>query len=327
MKKSSLLILFLISSSLSHAELCSPRKVRSKHFKEIELMNLISGFNLTSPKGGRYAARVLACNNRADFKKSHTRKSEEKLRDLYLARSLRPKFITGFMNYLNFAPLRYAYRLEKIDHEFQVTIYGRFFFGLHRYIDIDFQMYKELNWDKNHGPCSKSIYKSRFGKKKIYRGKFKNKFGQRLCRLARKRKIKGRKVQDYLMLYWKKYIEKYWTRPGLKLTFIPTNLKGRKGISRRFIWPIRFNHLPEGRATYRPLFLIKPFPLYTGIPKEVFTHEAGHMLGLNDEYQEFRSQKRWKNCRKEGGAGHIMCSSRGATQKAIYPWLMVKRYL
>ena len=128
------------------------------------------------------------------------------------------------------------------------------------------------------------------------------------------------------MDFWREQIQTHWNHDGFEIRFKVVNFDEiatadlRKYAKENTIWHIRLNMnvgvIPRYKSN--PLFL---HPIYSGIDPPGFVHEFGHVLGLDDEYEE---------CTKKFSVTrYIMCNpfTLGLDlQKAVYDWIATRRY-
>lgn len=194
------------------------------------------------------------------------------------------------------------------------------------------------------------------------------------CRLPMDRVVPGGKLLlDEFYEYWTRSIETAWN--GSLGFSVKVLIVGHDGIDDTLmkelkrddqIWHIHTTLDPNQRPRYRAAFLSQPH-FYTGAYPDTIAHEAGHELGLDDEYRENDKGRKnaWRDCVGKNwqlpGANYIMCVSSSSSNtfvsgqpawweppykianpdwwtapyaitnpeaaKAIYPWIITRRYV
>jgi len=312
--KNIFLLFCLLASFSAKAELCHPKHIKEHHKREAQtLLEEEYSYGRYAGHDG-YNAIVIGCNDKTDRKKLFTQESLDKYLVLREQDNLNPKMVRGKVKYLSLIRLRYGYLLEKKAGDWIATLIVKFRYPKmvkKKFVDVSTELSKRLG-------ITKCLNGSKIPK-------------ARYCRLKRDMIVNGKNILIHHMNFWRNSIQRYWKRPGFKVKVLVTNLgeipkKLLKLYKRKkIIWKINFNINHKIRATYRSL-IVKPYPLYTGLRSATIAHEAGHMLGLNDEYPEFKvRRKTWKFCKERGGAGYIMCS--GSRAYGVYPYVITRRYL
>lgn len=177
------------------------------------------------------------------------------------------------------------------------------------------------------------------------------------CRLKPTHPASG--YRDVLAAYhdfWKGTIEQAWNRPGFKVEPL---MIGHDAIGDGFlkilkkddlIWKLNMTFDASQRPRYRSAVLSLPH-IYVGAYPDTIAHEAGHELGLDDEYREDDKgdKNAWRDCSDDklvpNGKSYIMCwagyvgTSDSASYwsspfgivapsaaKGVYPWIITRRY-
>jgi len=168
----------------------------------------------------------------------------------------------------------------------------------------------------------------------------------------------SRPVTEWLMLYWRSYIERYWSRPNdsFQMKVEIANFVGRPDEisedqlasyqSIGIVYPVELHH-NEGRSNnmYRPIKVlgIKIYKaIYAGEKYSNFVHEFGHSLGLGDDYATKSNPPTRRDCRVLSGykdlsstpvsyhtqKRYVMCYGGAEEQhtKSIYLWIVTQRY-
>lgn len=177
------------------------------------------------------------------------------------------------------------------------------------------------------------------------------------CRLPMNRVLPGGKtLLSAFFEFWKGAIETAWARPGFRVEVVivdhdPITDSQMKSFERDdLIWTIHTTLSPDQRPRYRSAFASLPH-FYTGAYPDTIAHEAGHELGLDDEYREDDKggKNAWRDCDDpaQGGMGgmYLMCQAASVSDndaddfwtvsfaltnlesvKGIYPWIITRRY-
>ncbi|PIW42146.1 MAG: hypothetical protein COW19_09775 [Zetaproteobacteria bacterium CG12_big_fil_rev_8_21_14_0_65_55_1124] len=168
----------------------------------------------------------------------------------------------------------------------------------------------------------------------------------------------SRPVAEWLMLYWRGYIEHYWSRPNgsFRMKVEIANLAGRAGeISEAqldsykhmgVVYPVELHHHEQRTNNmYRPVEVlgIKVYKaIYAGEEYKNFLHEFGHSLGLGDDYWTSKKPPTRRDCMVLSGyrdlstnpdswhtqKRYIMCYGGAEAQhvKSVYLWIVTQRY-
>ncbi|MBL6991113.1 MAG: hypothetical protein ISR65_15110 [Bacteriovoracaceae bacterium] len=331
MKTLIFVIVFALSSFSASANLCKRSNILKRHRDEASLLRN-ENFSIGHFAGDEtYDAHVIACNRKRDDKKKAIEKTAA---DHQFLSTLAPRFVKGHIKYLNFAKMKYGYKVQRSRGVWMVTVAAQFHFPKHKFpkkLDIPMTLARELGIGTTI--CARTT--RRFGS--ISRGYVNLGNSSRLlnaCRVKRKEKFNGIVITTHLMKYWKRNIEQYWSHDGIKVRFRIVNLNElssnelKKYKRRKIIWHIRMNHNKTSRAMYRAS-IGKPHPLYAGLNHFIIRHEFGHIVGLDDEYPEGNNPPSWRKCSENGGADYIMCNSWGNNKdhvKGTYPWIVTRRY-
>lgn len=178
------------------------------------------------------------------------------------------------------------------------------------------------------------------------------------CRLPMDSHVPGgRRLLDEYYRHWRDVIETAWAHQGFTVEVLILDhdtidadlLKQIKQDD--LIWHVHTTLDPQQRARYRSGFLWEPH-MYTGAYPSTIAHEAGHELGLDDEYRENDKggKNAWRDCSGDHlelpGASYLMCNTDSISSpndgdawftaraavthpdanKAIYPWIITRRY-
>jgi len=310
--------IFLLQPIAASANRCvkegAPKRV---HYREIEAM--VKSSFAEDPKIKRnhsYDAQVLRCNRKRD---NHEAKLKKYIRKNLTASGfqnsppkLPEKRVAGKFFYTGKFWMKYGYYLSRDKEIWKVIV--PIFFELPkkrpRKLDIPYALAVEK---KIAGKCEKPLINIPFTKDEI------------ACRVPRSLKVRGKPVAKVLMAYWKAGIEKLWSKPelGFALEVEVLNL-GQGPGGRKFakgVWHVPMNARRKSRAMYTP-FWAKPRPIYSGTHIGVVSHEFGHRLGLDDEYQT-------NTCAQYKTYDYAMCHSvadNANNYKPIYMWLITRRY-
>lgn len=290
----------------------APKRI---HYREIEAMEK-SAF-AGDPEIKRvysYDARVLMCNRRRD---NHEAKLKKHIKENMTASGLKDfppdlpeKHIAGKFFYTGKFWMKYGYYLSRKKGVWTVAVPIRFELPKKRRdkLEIPYALAVEK---KITGECEKPLIKIPFTKDEI------------ACRVPRGLKVGSKRIGQVLKTYWKEGIEKLWSKPalGFVLRVDVVNPASRIKGQRKNVWSVPLNHRPKSRAMYTP-FWAKPRPIYSGTHIGVVSHEFGHRLGLDDEYQT-------NACATYNTYGYAMCHSVADDEKAykpVYMWLITRRY-
>lgn len=165
-----------------------------------------------------------------------------------------------------------------------------------------------------------------------------------------------RPVTEWLMLYWRRYIEHYWSRPdgSFRVKIEIANFAGRPGeittaqlaAFRRMdaVYTVELHH-NETRLNnmYRPVEVlgVKIYKaIYAGETFSGFVHEFGHSLGLGDDYATGGTPPTNRDCNVLSGfrdpatgaislqKEYVMCYGGREPQhiKSVYLWIITQRY-
>ncbi len=313
------------------ATLCKTKHIKSRH--KTEASQLKKAFSTAKYQGSTaYNERIVGCNRHRD---GRAKKIEKAITAKHkFKRNLKPRLIKGHIQYFNFAPMRYGYRLERKSGTWIVTVPIKFHFPkkFKKRLDIPMQLAKQLGIDQTK--CKKAMRQGGH----VIRGHVdikNNAFDIDACRLNRDERFGGKKVKNHLMEYWRTQIESFWSRPKFKLRIKIINrnevsksdLKAYK--KRNVIWHVRMNHKKNTRAMYKAS-IGRPHPIYAGIDGGTVVHEFGHAIGLDDEYPGKKNPPAFRKCRDLGGSKYIMCSMPADAPKtyakAVYAWIVTRRY-
>lgn len=333
------LILFLLFpfSSAALAGMCKASNIESRHNQEA--VNLeAEDFAAASPGtaadyiGDRaYNAHVIACNRKRD---TLGNKIEKNIDASYaFGADLGPRLVKGHYNYFGniVTQQKYMYRLERAQGRWIVTIPAEFHFPelkLTKYIDITMPLADRLGIAST--VCATTV---KSGGKTI-RGLVPKSVGNDLwaydtCRVGRNENFtvggQTKDIKDWYMEYWQELIQTYWNRNGFEIRFRIINRDQvtsndlAKYKKEGIVWHVRLNMNANVVPRYKsnPLFL---HPIYTGIDPAGIVHEFGHVLGLDDEYNDCGAP----------GSDYIMCNAFTLdmdNQKAVYPWVVTRRYV
>lgn len=337
------LLLLVLSAPPAFAGLCKAGNIEGRHNREAESLEHENFATAVSPLDGTsdyigsrpYNAHVLACNRKRDTVGNKIEKSIDS--DHVFEDTLGPRMIKGHYNYFGnvVTQQKYMYRLERNSGSWIVTIPAEFHFPelkLTKYLDITMPLAERLGIAATI--CATTV-KSRG---KTTRGLVPKSVNNGIwaydtCRVDRDERFtvngQTKDIKDWYMEYWRELIQTYWSRPGFELRFLIINhdevasadLAAYK--KEDIVWHVRLNMnanvIPRYKAN--PLFL---HPIYSGVDPAGVIHEFGHVLGLDDEYSSNME------CVALGGADYIMCdaySLGGDNQKAIYPWIVTRRYV
>lgn len=166
----------------------------------------------------------------------------------------------------------------------------------------------------------------------------------------------SRPVTEWLMLYWRRYIEHYWSRTdgSFRMNIEIANLAGRPGeittaqlaAYRRMdaVYAVELHH-NETRLNnmYRPIEVLglKIYKaIYAGEKFSEFVHEFGHSIGLGDDYATGGSPPTNRDCNvlsgfRDPATGavskqneYVMCYGGREAQhiKSVYLWIITQRY-
>jgi len=324
-------------SSAAFAGMCKASNIENRHNQEAENLEA-EGFASASPGTSQnyigiraYNAHVIACNRKRD---TMGNKIEKNINAGHIfGTDLGPKLVKGHYNYFGniVTQQKYMYRLERVSGRWIVTIPAEFHFPerkLTKYIDITMPLAERLGIATT--VCATPV---KSGGKTI-RGLVPKSVGNDLwahdtCRVDRDESFtvgsQTKDIKDWYMEYWQELIQNYWSRNGFELRFQIINrdqvtsndLAAYK--KRDIIWHIRLNMNANVVPRYKsnPLFL---HPIYAGIDPEGIVHEFGHVMGLDDEYNDCGAS----------GSDYIMCNAFTLdmdNQKAVYPWIVTRRYI
>ncbi|MEO8631541.1 MAG: Dickkopf N-terminal cysteine-rich domain-containing protein, partial [Betaproteobacteria bacterium] len=193
------------------------------------------------------------------------------------------------------------------------------------------------------------------------------------CRLPLDRTLAaGKPLLSKYYDFWTHVIQTAWSRSGFYVKVwiighIDIDATVMKTLERDDqIWHIHMSLDPNQRPRYRSGFLSEPH-FYTGAYPDTIAHEAGHELGLDDEYRENDKggKNAWRDCAGDSGtlpgATYIMCDASAVSirdvpgqprwwekpytvanaawwtapftitspeaAKGIYPWIITRRYV
>ncbi len=257
---------------------------------------------------------MIACNRHRD---SLAKKVSKAIKAKHtFPGTLSTRLIKGHIKYLSFAPLRYGYGLKRSGGTWTVIAPIEFHWPAKwpKRLDIPMALADKLG------------------------------MGNTICKTTKKKAghidrgyvPEKMKVKDLKAAGWNDdEIERFRTRGGFTVDIKVVNLGELKGATLqayergKAVWPIRLNHRPNGRATYKAI-IGKPHPLYAGLDRDTFVHEFGHWLGLDDEYPEGNKPPDWRKCRDLGGEEYVMCSMPldmpKTDAKGVYAWIVTRRY-
>lgn len=92
-----------------------------------------------------------------------------------------------------------------------------------------------------------------------------------------------------LKRFWQKRIKDVWNRPGFEVEPIlldldkPSQADVNAWEKDELVWRPQLNLLTYHRPTYKQWIFKFWTQIYSGVPTDVFAHEFGHQLGLDDE--------------------------------------------
>ena len=336
------LLLVVLWAPSAFAGLCKAGNIESRHNREAESLEHENFATAVSPVDGTsdyigsraYNAHVLACNRKRDTMGNKIEKDIGS--DHVFEADLAPRSVKGHYNYFGniVTQQRYMYRLERTNGNWIVTIPAEFHFPelkLTKYLDITMPLADRLGIAaticattvKSGGKTTRGLVP-----KSVSNGVWTDD----TCRVGRDESFtvagQTKDIKDWYMDFWKELIQSYWSRPGFELRFQIINrgevASGDLAAYKKgdIIWHVRLNMNANVAPRYKsnPLFL---HPIYSGIDRSGIVHEFGHVLGLDDEYPS-------TECAPLGGTDYIMCGAftlGGDNQKAIYPWIVTRRYV
>ena len=282
-----------------------------------------------------YNELVLRCNRYRDDKVTYIERREKDYGEAKrrFPNNLRERKIHGNISYLGGFLGRYGYWLSrkagvwhlKLGIEFSGPIFSAYIGkGV---IDMPQDKAIELGiWDDPSycpNPAKRQPTKSPAGagvkEHTPTSGQIEGYGGARACRLDKDRKIKStnKTALNHVKDFWKDSIEKYWSRPDFKVTVEDSYGKAKYHFIR---WIVFWKNRHHTRPTYH-------LKLWSGMDARTIAHEAGHALGLDDEYPESDNESVRRECVPKGGGNYVMCArSTSEYPKGIYYWIMTRRY-
>lgn len=308
-----LLGIFWLQPPAASANQCvkggAPKRI---HYREIEAMEKSAFAGDPDIKGVySYDARILMCNRRRD---NHTAKLKKYIKENMkpsglkdFAPDLPEKHIAGKFFYTGKFWMKYGYYLSREKGVWTATVPIRFELPKKRpnKLEIPYALAEEK---KITGECEKPLINIPFTSAEI------------ACRVPRSLKVGNRRIGQILKTYWKEGIEKLWSKPHLGF-ILRVDIVNPASRRRKSIWHVPLNARPKSRAMYNR-FWAKPRPIYSGTHIGVVSHEFGHRLGLDDEYQT-------NACALYKTYDYAMCHSVAVNVKSykpVYMWLITRRY-
>ncbi len=339
-------LMVILFAPQAFANLCKSKHVTNRHVNEAGFLTreVFSHGNYGGDRG--YNSRIIGCNRKRDQKGNNIEKAitgEHVFGD-----ELSPKVVRGMYNYWGdvITSKSYGYQLGRESGLWIATVPIRFHLPklkLLKYLDIPMELAEDLGLVS--GPVSEVCAEgnTRRSGGKIVRGFIENKWGYKSCRVRKNEPIPGRGVSwtpdVWVMDFWKRKIEKYWSHSGFELRAPVWNFAGeindiryKKFKKAGIVWHVRFNMNKNVMPRYKGS-IIFPHPLYIGLDSKGIVHEFGHQLGLDDEYGN-KSKKDCWNLYPAVATQYIMCDPfspetrilQPSQQKAVYDWIVTRRY-
>jgi hypothetical protein len=325
----------------ARANLCDPSKVEQRHRTEAQQSRLETFSGEASYAGDAgYEARVIGCNRDRD---NNRKKIEDGFQpDHPFAANLTERLVQGGYAYFNvfFFTKGYGYALSRKDGTWMVTVPVEFHLPASDSSTVDLP--GELAITELGIDCHTA--KHQLVKRYSDPGMSDT---QQACRVGRAEMFKGLPATTWLMKFWQKHIQDFWSHDGFKVRIRVVNLGEIDEITLKgytkgdVVWHVRMdNHETQTTARFRG-YPTNPRPIYVGTDWGTFVHEFGHELGLDDEYpnQQQSDYPPWRDCDALSGGGAddtkrgIMCTggheSSPATYEAkgVYDWIVTRRYV
>jgi len=241
---------------------------------------------------------VLRCNRDRD---TNQKKIETVDLQNDLPKNLTSRFVRGKIKYMGAFGLPYGYKLSRKNGDWTVTAAIKFKFPRKKTIEVNSSMMSAAGLSCSGSPCTMSNTTT---------------------------------VQKAIMKAWRDDIERVWQLPGFKVDVRVVNLgELSKSQEKAFkkakaIWPVNFSAKYK-RATYYPIPIFKQKGIPASASSRTLVHEFGHWMGLDDEYEEFKSREATRPnliCSGAGGSGYMMCDM-STSIKPVYAWIITRRYL